>query len=146
MKLEILIDESAEDLHIQVTCKQLTSDIERIIASLRVLNRQLTAKKNGEIYFLDITQIIYIENVDRKSFIYTADDIFECDLRLYELEQQLEEFGFFRVSKSFLIYLPKIQSLRAEFDRKVRITMSNGEQIIASRQYADELKRKLGVK
>lgn len=59
MKLEILIDESVEDLHIQVTCKQLTSDIERIIASLRVLNRQLTAKKNGEIYFLDITQIIY---------------------------------------------------------------------------------------
>ena len=106
MKLEILIDESVEDLHIQVTCKQLTSDIERIIASLLVLNRQLTAKKSGEIYFLDITQIIYIENVDRKSFIYTADDIFECDLRLYELEQQLEEFGFFRVSKFFLIYLP----------------------------------------
>lgn len=145
MKIEIYVDEAATDLEISVTCKQLTPDIERILATLRMMNHQLTVKRNEEIYLLDITQIIYIESVDRKCFIYTSDEVYESEFRLYELEQQLEEYGFFRVSKSFLIHLQNIQSLKADINRRVRVTMSNGEQIIASRQYADELKRRLGV-
>lgn len=145
MKIEVFVDEKATDLNISVTCKQLTPDIEKILATLRMMNHQLTAKKNEETYLLDIAQIIYIESVDRKCYIYTSDEIYESDFRLYELEQRLEEYGFFRVSKSFLVHLQKVQSLKAEINRKIRITMSNGEQIIASRQYADELKKKLGV-
>ena len=146
MKINILVDEMATDLEISVTCKQLTPDVEKILATLRMMNSQLTVKKNSEIYLLDVTQIIYIESVDRRCFIYTSDEIYESDFRLYELERQLEGYGFFRVSKSVLIHLQNIQSLKADINRKIRITMSNGEQIIASRQYADQLKKRLGVK
>ena len=145
MKIEIVVDEKATDLNISVTCKQLTPDVERILTMLRMMNHQLMVKKDEETFLLDIAQIIYIESVDRKCFVYTSDEIYETDLRLYELEQQLEGYGFFRVSKSFLIHLQKVQSLKAEINRKIRITMSNGEQIIASRQYAEELKKRLGV-
>lgn len=145
MKIEIFVDEEATDLQISVTCKQLSPDVEKILATLRMMNHQLTVRKNDEIYLLDIADVIYIESVDRKCFIYTADEIYESNFRLYELEQQLEEYGFVRVSKSFLIHLQKIHSLKADIDRKIRITMSNGEQIMASRQYADELKKRLGV-
>lgn len=145
MKIEIFVDEEATDLQISVTCKQLSPDVEKILATLRMMNHQLIAKKNDEIYLLDIADVIYIESVDRTCFIYTADEIYESDFRLYELEQQLEEYGFVRVSKSFLIHLQKIHSLKADINRKIRITMSNGEQIMVSRQYADELKKRLGV-
>ncbi len=146
MKITICIDEKATDLEISITCKQLTSDIEKILATLRMMNHQLTARKDDEIHLLDIAQIIYIESVDRKCFIYTSDEMYESDFRLYELEQRLEEYGFFRVSKSFLIHLQNIQSLKADINRKIRVTMSNGEVIIASRQYSDKLKERLGVK
>lgn len=146
LKIEIYVDEQATDLKVSVTCKQLTSDVEKIIATLRMMDHQLTAKKDGEIHLLDVAQIIYIESVDRRCFIYTSDEVYESEFRLYELEQQLEEYGFFRVSKSFLIHLQKIQSLKADINRRIRVTMSNGEQIIASRQYAEELKKRLGVK
>lgn len=145
MKIEIFVDEEATDLQISVTCKQLSPDVEKILATLRMMNHQLIAKKNDEIYLLDIADVIYIESVDRTCFIYTADEIYESDFRLYELEQQLEEYGFVHVRKSFLIHLQKIHSLKADINRKIRITMSNGEQIMASRQYADELKKRLGV-
>ncbi len=145
MKIEVLVDENAEDLKISVTCRHLTPDIEKLLATLRMMNHQLTAKKGAEVYLVDTASVIYIESVDRKCFIYTKDDVYESDFRLYELEQRLEEYGFIRVSKSFLIHLQNIQSLKADINRRVRITMSNGEQIIASRQYADELKKRLGV-
>ncbi len=145
MKIEIIVDEKAEDLNISVTCKQLTADVEKILATLRMMNHQMTAKKDGETHLLDVARIIYIESVDRRCFIYTSDEVYESEFRLYELEQRLGEYGFFRVSKSFLIHLQNIQSLKADINRKIRVTMSNGEQIIASRQYADELKKRLGV-
>lgn len=145
LKIEISVDDAAGDLTVAITCRQLTPDIERMIATLRMMNHQLTAKKEGEIYLLDIAQILYIESVDRKCFIYTDHEVYESDFRLYELEQQLEEYGFFRVSKSFLISMQKIHSLRADINRKIRVTMLNGEQIMASRQYAEELKRRLGI-
>ncbi len=146
MKIDISVDETATDLTVSITCKQLTPDIERIIATLRMMDHQLTARKGSEVHMLDIAQVLYMESVDRKCFIYTDDDVYESDFRLYELEQQLEEYGFFRVSKSCLIHLQKIRSLKADINRKIRITMSNGEQIMASRQYAEALKQRLGVK
>ncbi len=146
MKIEINVDEKAEDLKISVTCRQLTPDVEKLLSALRMMNHQLTAKINDEIHLLDIAQVIYIESVDRKCYIYTSDKVYESEFKLYELEQQLEEYGFFRVSKSFLIQLRSIQSLKADINRRIRVTMSNGEQIIASRQYTEEMKKRLGVK
>lgn len=145
LKIDICVDDSAADLTVSIVCKQLTPEIERIIATLRMMNHQLLARKGDEIHLLDVAQVLYIESVDRKCFIYTDGEMYESNFRLYELEQQLEECGFFRVSKSFLIHLQKIQSLKSEINRKIRITLSNGEQIIVSRQYADELKKRLGV-
>lgn len=146
MKIEICVDENIADMEISITCKKLTPKIEKILATLRMMDYQITGKKNGATYLLDISQIIYIESLERKCFIYTSDEVYESEFHLYELEEQLEEYGFFRVSKSFVIHLQKIQSLKADINRRIRITMSNGEQIIASRQYADKLKKRLEVK
>lgn len=146
MKIEIRVNENMEDTSIVVTCKHLTPEIERIITALRLLDKQLTVKKGIETYLLDVEEIIYIESVDRKCFIYTAKEVFESDYKLYELEKSLEENGFLRVSKACLIRLKSIRSLQADIDRRIRITMSNGEQLIASRFYANELKNRLGVK
>ncbi|MDE7231591.1 MAG: LytTR family transcriptional regulator DNA-binding domain-containing protein [Lachnospiraceae bacterium] len=132
-------------MEISVSCSKLQPDVEKMIEALLIMNHQVMAKKDNEIHLLDTAQIIYIESVDRKCFVYTSDEVYESELRLYEFEQQLEEYGFFRVSKSFLIQLRNVQSLKADIDRKIRITMSNGEQIMASRQYAENLKKRLGV-
>ena len=75
MKIEIFVDEKATDLNISVTCKQLTPDVEKILTILRMMNHQLMAKKNDETYLLDIAQVVYIESVDRKCFIYTSDEM-----------------------------------------------------------------------
>lgn len=145
MKIEIKVEEQLGEMEVEIRCRQLTAEVERILAALRMMNNQLTGKRDGELHLINIDAVIYIESVDRHTFLYTADAVYESDLKLYELEQRLEEAGFCRVSRFCLIQLRQIRSLRAELDRKLRVTLSSGEQIIASRQYADELKRRLGV-
>ena len=77
--------------------------------------------------------------------MYTSKDYYESKLKLYEMEERLMQCGFFRVSKSCLVQLKYIKSLKSDVDRKIRLTLQSGEQIMVSRQYADEIKRKLGV-
>lgn len=146
MKIIINTDEKFIDTEIIINTRSITPELEKIISTLRILDRQIAAVKGDEAFIVDVNSIIYAESVDRKTFIYTADDCYELNQRLYEIEEQLCHCGFFRVSKSCLVQLKYIRSLKSEINRKIRITLENGEQIIASRQYADELKHRLGVK
>ncbi len=115
------------------------------MATLRILNQQLLVTKGDEAIILEVSQIIYIESVDRKTFVYTKDVVYESKLKLYEIEARLCESGFIRASKSCLIHLRHIKSLRTDIDRRIRVSFESGEQILVSRQYADELKNRLGV-
>lgn len=145
MKIIINADEKINETEIVINCSQLTSDIEKIIATLRILNQQMMVMKDGENYLLDVNRISYIEALERKTFVYTEDAIYESKLKLYEMEERLCQSGFFRVSKSCLVHLKFIKSLKNDVERKLRLTMKNGEQIMVSRQYAEEMKKRLGV-
>lgn len=146
MKISIHVDKECPEMEIAISCASLTPELERVLATLRMLDKQLTVKKDDETHILEVSKVIYIEAVERKVFVYTEEAVYETNLRLYELEQRLEEYGFFRVSKCCLIQLRYIKSLKADIDRRIRLTLENGEQIIVSRQYADALKQRLGVK
>lgn len=145
MKISIDIDPELAETEVVIKAAALTAEIEKTIAALRMADDKITVVKDGETHILDISKIAYIETVDRRTFVYTEDDCFESKLRLYETEEKLCSVGFLRISKSCIVRLKYIRSLKAEFDRKIRITLENGEQLIASRQYADELKKRLGV-
>ena len=145
MKISINIDPELTDTEIVINCGSLTAETESIIAALRMTDNQLTVIKNGETHILDISKIAYIETVDRKTFVYTEKECYESKLKLYEMDDRLCGSNFLRISKSCIVRLKYIRSLKAELDRRIRITLENGEQLIASRQYADELQKRLGV-
>lgn len=148
MKISINIDPELSDTEIVVNCAAITDETESIIAALRMADNQLTVTRDGETHILDISKIAYIETVDRKTFVYTEKDYYESKMKLYEMDDRLCNScgGFLRISKSCIVRLKYICSLKAELDRRIRITLENGEQLIASRQYADELKKRLGVR
>ena len=145
MKISINIDPEITDTEIVINCGSLTAETENIIAALRMANNQITVIKDGETHILDISRIAYIETVDRRTFVYTEKDCYESKLKLYEMDEKLCSGSFLRISKSCIVRLKYIRSLKAELDRRLRITLENGEELIASRQYADELKKRLGV-
>ena len=146
MKISINIDPSLKDTEIVVNCAALTPETESVIAALRIMDSQMTVIKDDESYIIDIAKIVYIESVDRRTFVYTENECYETKLKLYETEERLCGSGFLRISRSCLVHLRFVRSIKSEFDRKLRLTLENGEQMIVSRQYADELKKRLGVK
>lgn len=133
-------------MELSITCSHMTPRIEKLLAMVRMMEMQLTGIQDGETYLIDAGLVLYIDTVDKRTFLYTEKQVYESNLKLYELEEQLVQSDFFRANKSCIINLKHIVSLRAELDRRILVTMSNGERLIVSRQYADEVKRKLGVR
>ncbi|MDY3797367.1 MAG: LytTR family DNA-binding domain-containing protein, partial [Agathobacter sp.] len=140
------IDDKYLNTEVTIKSPRLTQEIEKMISMMRMLDMQIAVKKNDETYLLDAGEILYIEAVERNTFIYTEESTYESELKLYELEQQLEEKDFIRISKQSIINLKKVKSLKADINRKIRVTLQNGEQILVSRMYSDELRKRLGVK
>ena len=146
MKIEIDINEKYTETGVKICAPALTKDVENVIAMMRMINMQIGVKKGDETYLLDADRILYIEAVDRKTFVYTEDETYESELKRYEMEQELLKRDFLRVSKQSIVNLRKIKSLKADINRKLRVTLQNGEQIVVSRMYSDELRRKLGLR
>lgn len=145
MKITVNVDEKLDDTEIIISCKQVTPDIENMVAMLQMMNQQLVVTKENENYLLAVSKILYIEALERKTFVYADENVYESKLKLYEMEEKLCHSGFLRVSKSCLVHLKFIKSIRNDVERKLRLTLENGEQIMVSRQYADEIKKRMGV-
>lgn len=146
MKIVINVDHDMKDTEISISCSRLTPEIEKMISMIRMYDLQMTGKKDGEVYLLNVTEIIYIDTADKRTFFYTEDAVYESSLKLYELEEQLVQSDFIRVSKSCIINMRHILSLKAEANRRIKLTMDNQEQLMISRQYAEKVKERLGVR
>ena len=146
MKIEIDVNEQYTETGVKITTPSLTPDIEKMISIMRMMDLQIAVRKDDETILLDAGEILYIEAVERNTFVYTEGETYESELKLYEFEQHLPEKDFIRVSKQSILNLRKVKSLKADINRKIRVTLINGEQIIVSRMYADELRKRLGIK
>ena len=104
----------------------------------------ITVTKDRSTYFCKLTQMYYIESVDKHTYIYTKGDCYESRERLYELEEKLGPY-FVRISKSMIVNLRKIQNVSAEPGGRMVAVLLNGERVIISRSYVKEIKRRLGI-
>lgn len=146
MRIDIDVNEKYSDTEVSIKVPRLTPEIEKMIYLMRMMDMQIAVRKDDETYLLDTDKILYIEAIDRNTFIYTTQETYESDLKLYELEKELLEQDFIRISKQSIINLKKVKSLKADVNRKIRVTLQNDEQILVSRMYSDELRKRLGVK
>lgn len=146
MKIHIIEDSKLQETEITISCNKISMEVEKVITMLRVLDLKLTGRKDDQTYILDVAKVLYIDTVDKKTFFYTKQEVYETDLKLYELEEQLAALDFIRVNKSCIINFNQIISIKADIDGKLLITMSNLEKLFVSRQYAPVIKKKLEVK
>ena len=145
MKVEITKDPKAESLYVEIHCTDVTEEVSGLERYIKRYGSFIPATKDGEIVNVAVSDILYIESVDKKTFIYTDEKVLLTDKRLYEFESILDGKDFFRCSKSTIIHLNKVAKLKPEITRNILATLENGENIMVSRRYAVELKNLLGI-
>lgn len=130
---------------VEIHCREVTSETERLERYISRFDERLQATSEGNTYNVQLDEILYIESVDKKTFLYTMGHVLQTEKRLYELEELLDEKTFFRASKSVIVNLNKITKLKPEVTRNILATLTNGEVIVISRRNVKALKELIGL-
>ncbi len=96
----------------------------------------------GEIKVL-IKDIDYIESFGNEVIAYIEKQEVRLTARLYELMEELEPFGFFRISKSIIVNVTKIEAIKSAFNGKLTVMLANNKMLEVNRSYTKDFKQYL---
>ena len=141
MKLETRKIPENEPEIVEIRYHWITDEIQEIVSFIKSRQGQLSATREGKRFEVPVVDLFYAESVDDRVFLYTASDSYEIRMKLYELEDLLERKNFLRISKSMIVNLMKITSVRPALNGRFSAVLKNGEEVIISRKYVPALKQ-----
>lgn len=123
---------------------------QRILALLQEMKagnkylERLVIKAGGRIYFLETTEIDWIEAEGNYVSVHSGKKSHLLRETISSLEGQLDPKKFVRVHRSSIVRIDRIQELQPWFHGEYRIILQNGTQLTLSRNYRDKLQEALG--
>ncbi len=118
-------------------------EVERILAFMRQEDAKLLGWKEKEQVVISPGDLLYIESVDGRTYAYTEEEVYRLNYTLLQLEGILREVKFFRCSKSMIMNIDKVASLKSLSSNRIDAMMQNNEHIMISRTYATDFRRRL---
>ena len=143
MRLSIRKVDSLEKEQVVLECVEMNEDFEDIRKYVLMKDDTILGYIDEKVYQIPLAEILYFEAVGEQVFAYTTANLYSIKNRLYELEALYSDRKFIRCSKSMVVNIMKIESFRPAMESRFYAKMTNGEDIIISRMYAKNLKKKL---
>jgi DNA-binding LytR/AlgR family response regulator len=144
MKVKIIHNPTLKDPFVTIEGPENHPHIEALSQLIQQVDGHLIGKKQGRSFRIPILDVFYMEYHDDESLIFTENDTFNTEFRLYELEQISHQFV--RIHKSFVVNISKISSFQSTLNGRLDVTLSNGDRLTISRAYVPALKKILGEK
>lgn len=140
-----IIEHIKETLSVIIQCDKIDDEVIRLKSHIESFDNTLYALMDKEKVKVNLSEIFYFESVDNHTFLYTQKEVMEVKYRLYELEKLLFDKDFVRISKSIVVNIDKIHSLKPELNRTILVTLCNGELLSISRKYVPFVRKLLSV-
>ena len=148
MKLNIEIDTNIEEPVALITTPRMTDEVTRVvdfISKLDDITTVISGIRDDKVELLEQESIFRIYAEEGKVLARTESGLYQIRLRLYELEERLDDSKFVRISNSEIVNLKKVKSLDLSFVGTICMELSNGEVSYVSRRYVSKIKKKLGL-
>ncbi len=139
MKLTLNLLPEINETEVIINCTNLDSRMIKLMDYIRQYAMTLECRLDNSIYYLGVDSILYIESVDKKTFVYDPFRVFSSRYSLSELEVMLENTLFCRVSKKAILNVAYISSVIPAENHRLEAVLTNGEHIIVTRNYKEKL-------
>lgn len=143
MKMTINQNKAIGETEIIINCTEMDSRIRNLVDYIRQYSISLEGEIDGEVYYVPLESVIYIDSVDKRTFFYDRHRIFRSRNTLAALSEKLVNCHFARISKNCIVNLAWIQCVRPYDNHRLELTMENGEHLIAGRTYQKQLLQSL---
>ena len=147
MKITIETPLPGEEDEIIIKMAELDDEVLKTIRRLKdgAGRETMAVYDNDSIQMIPTRDILYFDATDNRVFAYTKNNCFETRKKLFEIEELFAASSFLRISKNAIVNIKAIDHLSPEFNGRFIASLKNGEDIIISRGYVPELKKKLGI-
>lgn len=143
MKIKTEQDLSCSEIEIIIKHPQKDRQVNRIVEFLQSLDMQIKCDMDSTERMVDVPDIYYIESVEKKTFVYLEKAVYHTDFRLYQLKDKLQEYGFVQISKSCILNINALESIKPLFNSRMEATLKNGEKVYINRKYLNDVKKAL---
>lgn len=134
---------SLEELEVCIRYATMNETVHKLEALVRGVNKTVQCHLENTQLWIPASDIYYIESVDKHTFVYCQNAVYDCDSRLYQLISELKDTYFVQVSKSCLVNLQFLKQIKPLFNSRLEATLSNGERITVTRKYIPSIREKL---
>lgn len=146
MRIEVKMDSAYPEPLVLVLTAQLTDEVAALIARLKANGpRTLAGFRNDMVEVLAPDEVLRIYAAAGRVYALTPRGEFTLRQRIYELEAQLDQHSFVRISNSELVNLKNVRSLDLSLAGTICVHLADGSTTYASRRYVARIKRALGL-
>ncbi|MEL7609951.1 MAG: LytTR family DNA-binding domain-containing protein [Bacillota bacterium] len=146
MQIEIRIDTEQKTPKIIILADKITDEVTAIIKRLSEEAPQVIAGFRGDtLKILEPLQMVRIYAAAGKIYAATEQGEYTLRLRLYELEERLDQNSFVRISNSEIVNLRKVKGFDLSLAGTICVTLSDGTTTYVSRRYVAKIKHVLGL-
>ena len=145
MEIRTVIDSKYTTMELHVCNNEVTAELRGVVQELHeIYDKTLSGTDEwGNRCMLGTTQIVSAYAEGQKVFVTTESGVYSVQDKLYELEAELGDSNFVRISKSEIVNIKKIKKLDLSVTGTIRITMKNGYEAYVSRRNVSKIKEKL---
>lgn len=135
------VNEGEDELTLRY--QKVTPEVERVLKFMNGEQMRLVGFCDDMKTIIEPNEILYLESVDGKLFVYTQKDVLRLDYTLSQMSQILNGINFFRCSKSMIINIDKVKYLKSLPSNRIDATMCNGEHVMINRTFASDFRKRL---
>ncbi|MBP1585854.1 MAG: LytTR family transcriptional regulator DNA-binding domain-containing protein [Lachnospiraceae bacterium] len=115
--------------------------VEKLVRNIGRMDLTFTGRSEDRSVSISISDLYYIENVERKLFLYTRDEVFRYDGTMSDIESGIYDTGLVRISRTCIMNTDYLKEIRQLKNSHLEAVMENGEKLIVSRKYLPDIKR-----
>jgi len=144
MKITLQKIDSGEE-EIVIRYHHMTREISEVLKILSGSGSRLSGfqEDTRQVYYFTPEEVYYFESVDGVTYACLEKEVYRMREKLEELIGQCGEFGMVRCSRTMAVNLYKVEWLKSQPGGRILAALHNGEKIVISRKYAQELRFRL---
>ena len=146
MKIKLIINKKYEEPQILICNEKDDLEIRNLYHMVNAtVNTSLTAYDGDKICMILCSDIIHIYTQEQKVYVATINGIYQLRQRLYELEEQLDQSKFLRISNSEIVNLKKVKRMDTSITGTIRMYLDGDIETYVSRRNVKKIKNALGI-
>ena len=130
-----------QPLTVIVEYPEYDRSVDNLISKIKNMSISFTGKADGKTVSIDISDIYYIENVERKIFLYSKKDVFRYDGTMSDIETAINDTDLVRISRTCFMNVSHLKEIMQIKNSHLEAVLDNGEKLIVSRKYLKDIKK-----